>query len=148
MKKIVVLVCAHRKYQMPEDGMYFPVHCGAEGKESIGFTGDNTGENISLKNAYYSELTGLYWGWKNLDCQYLGIAHYRRHLSRSGAFLKPAEARFDCVLSQKEAEQLLKETDLILPKKRNYYIENLYSHYVHTLQAEPLDMTGEIIREK
>ena len=35
-----------------------------------------------------------------------------------------------------------------MPKKRNYYIETLYSHYEHTMFVEPLDITGEIIKEK
>ena len=35
-----------------------------------------------------------------------------------------------------------------MPKKRNYYIENLYDHYKHTMYVEPLDITGEIIAEK
>lgn len=39
---------------------------------------DYTGENISLKNANYSELTATYWAWKNLKCEYKGIFHYRR----------------------------------------------------------------------
>ena len=46
---------------------------------------DNTGSNISEKNGNYSELTGLYWLWKNrlladADRQqhYYGLAHYRR----------------------------------------------------------------------
>ena len=35
-----------------------------------------------------------------------------------------------------------------MPRKRNYYIETLYSHYANTLHAEHLDITREIIREK
>ena len=32
--------------------------------------------------------------------------------------------------------------------KRKYYIENLYSHYAHTMYVEPLDETRKIIEEK
>ncbi len=34
---------------------------------------------------------------------------------------------------------------MILPKKRNYYIETNYSHYIHAHHQEPLDKTREII---
>lgn len=37
---------------------------------------------------------------------------------------------------------------LFVPKRRNYYIESLYSHYAHTHYAEHLDITREIISEK
>ena len=44
-------MATHKKYQMPEDQMYFPVQVGAEGKTKIEeYTQDNTGNNISLKN--------------------------------------------------------------------------------------------------
>lgn len=74
--KVTVIVAAHKKYRMPEDACYLPLHVGKEGKEEIGFAGDNTGDNISLKNPYYCELTGLYWMWKNVEADYLGLLHY------------------------------------------------------------------------
>lgn len=42
---------------------------------------DNSGQNISDKNACYCEITALYWAWKNLDARYLGLVHYRRYFA-------------------------------------------------------------------
>ena len=63
MKNIKIIVATHKRYKMPEDKMYMPVHVGAEGKVDLGYQKDNEGENISAKNPYYCELTGLYWAW-------------------------------------------------------------------------------------
>ncbi len=144
MKDIKIIVATHKKYWMPSDPMYLPLHVGREGKENLGYTGDNTGDNISLKNKNYCELTGLYWAWKNLDADYIGVAHYRRHfVGKSGGGNKR-----DKVITQVQLEQILKETDIVLPKPRNYYIETNYSQYVHAHHAEDLDVTREILDEK
>lgn len=145
MKKIKVIVATHKKYDMPKDKMYLPLHVGAEGKEKIGYKTDNTGENISLKNPNFCELTGLYWAWKNLKEDYIGLAHYRRHFSSNDIDKKDL---INSTLKLKEADKLLEETDIIVPNLRKYYIENLYSHYANTLYVEPLDITGQIIEEK
>ena len=50
---INIIIAAHKKYWMPTDPAYLPVHVGAEGKDSIGYRPDNTGENISTKNPYF-----------------------------------------------------------------------------------------------
>lgn len=65
---IKILVATHKAYWILTEKMksYMPVHVGREGKQDLGFTGDNTGDNISLKNANYCELTGLYWAWKRI----------------------------------------------------------------------------------
>ena len=139
---IKVIVAAHKPYPMPEDGLYLPVQVGASGKRPIGFTPDNTGDHISDKNDRYSELTGLYWAWKNLSADYLGLAHYRRLLTARGG------STLDRALTQGEAEALLSRSDVILPRKRRYYIETIYSHYAHTMYPEPLDLTREIIAER
>ena len=145
---IKVIVATHKKYTMPNDEMYIPVHVGREGKDDLGYTPDNTGDNISNKNAYYCELTGLYWAWKNLQADYVGLAHYRRHFSCAKKLPKDIEGRINSTATNKEIEKLFKETDIILPKKREYYIENLYDHYKHTMYIEPLDETRKIIEEK
>lgn len=144
MDKIRIVVAAHKKYRMPKDKMYLPLHVGREGKESIGYTGDNTGDNISERNPSFCELTGLYWAWKNLDAEYIGLAHYRRHFS----LRKKTKDPFGNILTFKELAPLTKKYPVFVPKKRKYYIETLYSHYAHTHYAEHLDITRKIIAKK
>ena len=79
---IKILVAAHKQYWMPEDSVYLPLHVGAEGKADLGYTKDNMGDNISAKNPNFCELTGLYWAWKNLEADYVGLVHYRRYFTR------------------------------------------------------------------
>lgn len=141
--KIQVMVAAHKAYRMPEDPMYLPLHVGKAGKDlELGFRGDNTGNNISEKNPTFCELTGIYWAWKNLSADYVGLVHYRRHFQG-----KKTKDKWDGILSAQEAEALLKDTDVLLPKRRNYYIETVYNQYVHAHPAEPLDLALKLAAE-
>lgn len=148
MNKVKIIVATHKKYKMPDDELYLPVQVGSEGKENLGYQVDNNGENISNKNATFCELTGLYWAWKNLDADYIGLCHYRRHFTCKKLIPFNEEAKFKILLNKKQTEEILKDTDIILPKKREYYIENLYDHYKHTMYVETLDETRKIIEEK
>ncbi|MDK0622146.1 MAG: DUF4422 domain-containing protein [Clostridium perfringens] len=150
-KEVKIIIATHKKYKMPTDNMYLPLHVGAEGKKdkdgielNLGYIKDNTGENISELNSSFCELTGLYWAWKNLNSDYIGLAHYRRHFSLS----KKSSDKFDNILSYEELSQLLDQYKVFIPKKRNYYIETLYSHYKHTHYSIHLDVTRDIISEK
>lgn len=148
MKDIKVIVATHKKYQMPIDTMYLPVQVGAELKQDLGYQKDNDGENISIKNPYFCELTGLYWAWKNLKSDYIGLVHYRRYFFLKRKHYRNEKEKFNNVLNKKQAESLLFDNDIILPLKRHYYIENLYDHYKHSMYIEPLDETRKIIQEK
>ena len=141
---IKIIIATHKKYWMPDDPMYIPVHVGAEGKESIGYQRDDEGENISRKNPNYCELTGLYWAWKNLTADYIGLVHYRRHFS-NGKLVGDKKAR---VINFSNIEKKLRDTDVLLPTPRNYWIETNYSQYAHAHHAIDLDMTREILQEK
>lgn len=141
---IKIIVATHKPYRMPEDDIYLPLYVGKAGKPDIGFQGDDTGDNISEKNPYFCELTGIYWGWKNLDADYVGLAHYRRHFSVKTI----RKDKYASILTGQQLEKLLNETDVILPKRRNYYIETIYSHYAHTLDGSHLDKTRAIIEKR
>ncbi|MED5073451.1 DUF4422 domain-containing protein [Anoxybacillus geothermalis] len=149
MKDLVILVATHKKYQMPKESIYLPLHVGREGKEDLGYQGDNTGDSISIKNPNYCELTGLYWAWKNLSCEYIGLCHYRRYFTNKNLIQRflYRNKKFDLILTESEIKKLLKEYDVILPKKRNYYIETVWSHYKNAHHIKDLEVTKKIINE-
>ena len=153
---IKIIVSTHKKYWMPNDSIYIPVHAGAEGKTDplgnpldLGYVKDNTNDNISFKNDNYCELTALYWTWKNLDADYFGLVHYRRHFSNGKLF---GDKRIR-VINGIKLRKIIAEADsegveIFLPTPRNYWIETNYSQYAHAHHAIDLDTTREIINEK
>ena len=126
-----IIIATHKLYDMPQDDIYLPVHVGREGKDALPYQPDNTGDNISAKNPSYCELTGLYWAWKNLDCDYLGLAHYRRHFSmKSRSFRKrhtPYAEHLDItreIISEKYPDYL-ESFDKVM-KQTGGYMFNMY----------------------
>ena len=144
---IKILSATHKPYHMPEDELYIPlqVHCSANGHFEGNYSYDDTGDQISAKNPTYCELTALYWGWKNLTCDYLGLVHYRRYFTG-----KQKGDKWQRILTGREAKELLEQLAkqdvfVILPKKRYYIIETLYSHYAHSHHEEDLKAAIHVI---
>lgn len=83
MNKLKILVACHKAVEVFENDVYVPIHVGKalHPNLELGFIGDNIGDNISMKNPFYSELTAQYWAWKNLDSEYVGLCHYRRYFA-------------------------------------------------------------------
>lgn len=136
--KIRIYVMTHKKFEMPQSPLFRPLHVGRACGEDLGYPGDDTGENISDKNCYYSELTGLYWVWKNChDVDYVGTCHYRR-------YLLGADER---ILMEDDYEKLLSEYDLITTKQvalnNSYYYGFCANH-----NKKALDAAGEVIKER
>lgn len=141
---IKILVATHKAYWMPDDEIYYPIQVGcAVNEKDLGYARDDSGDNISSKNKNYCELTGLYWAWKNLKADYVGLAHYRRHFT-----VRKGSDKQALPITKAELESLLNKFDVILPRKRNYYIETSYSHYVHAHHKEDLDTTEAILKER
>lgn len=134
---IRIYTMTHKKFEVPADEMYVPLQVGRAVHEDLGYMGDDTGDNISAKNCYYSELTGLYWVWKNVkDADYVGVCHYRRYLLNEKGK----------VFTKGELEQLLQKVDVITTKRVKLRYP-YYEGYCATHHIENLDATGDVIRE-
>lgn len=98
-EKVKILVACHKPDTVYSDDVYTPIHVGRAisnyKDEMADMIGDDTGDNISEKNPYYCELTAQYWGWKNLDCEYIGLCHYRRY--------------FETIVTEENVDDLLGE---------------------------------------
>lgn len=102
---------------------------------------DNEGENISQKNSNYSELTGLYWLWKNKlnvfgipegnEKQYFGFAQYRRML----------------VFSEDDLLRLLdNDVDVVLPYPLPYE-PSIHAHHERYLKDADWNALLTALRE-
>ncbi|MBN6064965.1 DUF4422 domain-containing protein [Aggregatibacter actinomycetemcomitans] len=147
MSTLKILIATHKKYEFPNTSYYVPIHVGKNLTHiDLNILSDNTQDNISNKNQSYCELTALYWAWKNnffADMEYVGLVHYRRYFAGNELLLKGKR-----IASSEELAILLKDVDCLVPRKRNYYIETVYSHYQHAHYIEDLKAVGQILANK
>jgi len=141
-----ILIATHQPYIFPDLPLYEPVQAGAvNGKAITGCLRDDRGDNISAKNPFYSELTVLYWAWRN-GCYAKGtlggLVHYRRHFKGEEPFGRHR------ILGAKEIADILKDYDVIVPSRRRYYIETVQSHYAHAHHSGDLSVVREVLQEK
>ncbi len=136
-RTIIIFLATHVKFNPPHNPIYVPLHVGREGKEDLGYIGDNVGQNISELNYLFGELTGLYWIWKNIhDIDYVGLCHYRRHFINEDKHL----------LQRHEYLQLLSEYDVLVPACGQCE-GSYYEHYSRAHDSKPLDAVGRAVRK-
>lgn len=144
-----IYVVSHKKTRMPEGDIYVPVQVGPAPEDFPGFVRDNTGDNIAERNPNYCELTAQYWAWKNRTADVKGLVHYRRLFSRGKRMIGASlEEKYANVLDERTLDEIMKKHDVILPRRRNYYIETLWSHYEHSHKIEGLEETRNVIAER
>ena len=130
-------VMTHKPFRHPGLEGFFPLQVGSALHENLGYIRDDSGDNISDLNPYYSELTGQYWLWKNeKQIKNIGCCHYRRY------FINEKKD----FLSIQELESLLGHTDILaarLEDPRTW--RELYGagHNIKDLYT-----LGEVIKEK
>jgi len=135
---------------------YRPIMAGnALHPTHLDIIGDDSGDSISEKNFYYSELTGIYWIWKNETSDIVGTCHYRRFytihkvpfsqqlkrmlypfigLSRKRkGLIYTSNLKYwgNKIIGVDEVEQLMNDFDAILPQHRTlkYTVEKHFSRY-------------------
>lgn len=113
-----IYVATHKLFSPPVEDGYIPLHVGHAGKDDLGYIPDDTGDNMSGKNSSYCELTGIYWMWKNVSCDIIGLCHYRRYFVRENHFL-----------TTEEIETCLETYDMILGNSSRTQADTVEHHY-------------------
>lgn len=136
-KNIQIFIASHKKFINRTVGPYIPLYVGKSNKNDLEYLGDDTGDNISSKNPNYCELTGLYWIWKNVDAEYVGLCHYRRYfVSKIGFYLK-----------KNRILKSLNGSDIILPNKYKTK-DNIKQNYKKAHNLNDLELARAIIEKK
>mgnify|MGYP002515741045 CR=1 FL=1 len=178
-----IFLAYHKPAALLKTDIFVPIHVGRDvmiekNKDGIlsnssqkwlidNLLGDNTGDNISIKNKNYCELTSQYWVWKNIDADYVGFMHYRRHLN----FNESKNYETDCwgvvsreyldnyyisdfKLDDNSIKQLLSLYDIVTVEPwnvKNADSKNNYDHYKHSdkkLHIENYDKALDILIKK
>lgn len=161
---MTVFVAFHKSFPLlSNDQVYQPLHVGKSlSNKELGFIGDSGGDQISNKNPNYSELTGLYWIWKNTTTEFVGLSHYRRYFfmkpptfsmkfkkvmeflsgqgrKRHGTFYTSNKENANLILTGAEVQEIMKKYDAIVavgsPMKYNVKEQYRRRHLLKDLLA-------------
>lgn len=128
--------------------------------QNTGIHGDDTGDNISELNRHFSEYSVIYWAWKNQDCDYYGLCHYRRFLSFAEKKLKASGLRqvnFDGITPAtiKEAglddasnmRRIIEDYDMIVPYEHNVVKHDCGDNRIKTVKQFWLRYHASYLKE-
>lgn len=167
-----LIVATHKDKSIIENNIIRPIQVGAGNTEhriDKNYYLDNSGsDHISEKNPNYSEMSALYWMWKNLaDEDVVGLMHYRRYfnlfqdnwLHRIKKVQKKVSSNHKLLrkIENEEAKtrdninKWLEDYDVILPPLRTYSVNRkpatIAEDYRHHHRATDWDTCMEIIKE-
>ena len=157
MSNIKVFICAHKEVPLPQHPYFLPIQAGAALHDHItGYQPDDEGDNISIKNPHFCELTCHYWAWKNLkNVDIIGLNHYRRYFDFQKRWPQfSADKRFVATeefLKQgykfPDIENILQKYDIILPIARHWRVSNTQQYGDYHI-AKDWEMLRQIIKER
>ncbi len=129
--KNTIYIATHKFFIPPINHLYKPIVAGAD-FHRVPFLKDNTEDNISYKNPYYSELTALYWIWKHSRADHVGLVHYHRYFYDKH------------LLSAEEVDAILKQNDFIVPTRETFSC-SVYKQYASVHYENDLYYTCKVI---
>ena len=157
MSNIKIFICAHKEVSLPQHPYFLPIQAGAALNDTIpSYQPDNEGDNISIKNPNFCELTCHYWAWKNLkNVDIVGLNHYRRYFDFKQKWPQfSADKHFistEDFLNQPyvfpDLESILKKYDIILPIARHWRVSNTQQYADYHI-AKDWDILRQIIKER
>jgi hypothetical protein len=127
-------ICSYKNYEPKVTNPVFKTLSVGNNSELNGenILRDDTGDNISHMNNFYSELTGYYWVWKNYQTKdWVGFCHYRRY--------------FDFFDDIPDLDSM--NCDIVVPQGISCY-PNLWKHYTACHNIKDLELVCDIAKEK
>lgn len=146
----MIYIITHKTFNpfFVDEKHYKILHVGLNSDTDEKYLNDNEGNNISEKNPYFCELTGLYWIWKNStenEESITGLVHYRRYFTtKLGDLLYTYFNIAPHVLPYKRIEKGLKYADIILPTPEKIY-RTVWRSYADVHDEEDLILVRKII---
>ena len=129
----------------------------------LGMLSDATGDQISVENARYGEMTAWYWVWKNYlpvhpELTRVGFSHYRRFLDFTG-FCRGKTRRttyrkfrkvFDRHYNDAELTRLIGDADLVMRGATDSGFPTVRAQYLdaHPRNIDDFDRFVSLVRAK
>lgn len=147
MDRINIYVVTHKNFDDSICKEYIPIAVGPQllKDELCTYQKDNSGENISSKNANYCELTAQYWMWKNdQNATIKGLSHYRRYFT--SAFISSHKKN---ILNKEQIQKILMSPkyDAIVSQKM-YSYRGVKKAYLDCGYEKDLETVKEVLKEK
>lgn len=140
-KQLRMFVSAHKPLEWDVPDGYEVVQAGAALHPRFTELTDNTGDNISVRNPSYCELTVLYWAWKNTTSPRIGMVQYRRYF-----FHKPWQCSPKDIISVNEINHILDTNDILVGQPLTYH-ESVCTTYARVHHAEDMKLMKRYLVE-
>ena len=82
-------------------------------------------------------MTGIYWLWKNVKCDIIGICHYRRYFTRQ-----------EKLLDKGYIEKTIQKYPIMIPNSSCVNEADAFCHYAKRHKGKDLELCREIIQKK
>lgn len=152
---IKIFSCFHKEFKVPKSDIIYPIHVGkANSDKNLEMINDYSKDNISKKNNNYCELTAMYWIWKNIECDIVGLTHYRRYFDLNKSNYEFRNHNLNILESKlfESYQDRIENTisngyDIIMPKKTVFYM-SVRDQYIKNHIREDIEILETVIRKK